>query len=46
MSLETTEIVAFSPVDDGYCVIADDTPSQTEFLNRTIIEGFKALQQQ
>lgn len=46
MGLETTEIVAFSPVEDGYCVIADDTPSQTEFLNRTIIEGFKVLQQQ
>ena len=46
MSLETTEVVAFSPVEDGYCVIADDTPSQTEFLNRTILEGFKELQQQ
>lgn len=46
MSLETTEVVAFSPVKDGYCVIVDDTPSQTEFLNRTIMEGFKELQQQ
>lgn len=46
MSLETTEIVAFSPVEDGYCVIADDTPSQTELLYWTIIEGFKKLQRQ
>ncbi len=43
MSLESTEIVAFDPVKDGYIVLADDTPTQTELIQRTILADFKEL---
>jgi S-DNA-T family DNA segregation ATPase FtsK/SpoIIIE len=44
LSLETTEVVGFRPKKDGYFLIVDNEPSQTEYLERTILENFKLLE--
>lgn len=38
---ETTNAVGFIPENHGYFVIGDDTPQQTEYIERVLIENFR-----
>lgn len=38
---ETTKVVGFNPKEHGYFVIGADTPQQTEYIEKMIIESFK-----
>lgn len=40
---ETTAVIGFDPREHGYFVIGDDTPQQTESIERVIMENFKRL---
>lgn len=40
---ESTAVVGFDPQEHGYFVIGDDTPQQTESIERVIMENFKRL---
>lgn len=40
---ESTTVVGFAPQEHGYFVIGDDTPQQTEAIERVIMEDFKQL---
>lgn len=41
LSKETTNVVGFVPEKHGYFVIGDDTPQQTEYIERIIVQNFK-----
>lgn len=43
---DTTKVVGFDPQNHGYFVIGDDTPQQTEALERVIVESFRRLKGQ
>jgi S-DNA-T family DNA segregation ATPase FtsK/SpoIIIE len=43
INMNTTEVVGFRPKEDGYFIIADDQPTQTEFIEKTIISSLKQL---
>lgn len=40
---ETTAVIGFDPHEHGYFVIGDDTPQQTESIERVIMENFKRM---
>ncbi|PZL71116.1 type VII secretion protein EssC, partial [Enterococcus plantarum] len=38
---ETTNVVGFDPQEHGYFVIGDDSPQQTEYIEKVIVENLK-----
>jgi S-DNA-T family DNA segregation ATPase FtsK/SpoIIIE len=42
-SMETTEVISYDPKKQSYFLIADQEPSQTEYLERIILQNIKAL---
>lgn len=38
---ETTNVVGFEPEEHGYFVIGDDSPQQTEYIEKVIVENLK-----
>ncbi|MCL1989541.1 MAG: type VII secretion protein EssC [Defluviitaleaceae bacterium] len=45
-SMETTEVRGYRPKEDPYFLISDYEGSQTEYLERTILEAFKSFKAQ
>ena len=43
LNMDTTEVVGFRPTQNRYFLIADDQPSQTEYLDRILCENFRRI---